>query len=219
MSHLKKIAIQEENDLKNIIELITRNYRFIIISLAVTLSLAFIFNQFSTPVYKISSSILIREGNQSNSRNVNDYLNSSLFGMNKNFKNELWVLKSSPVIEQTINNLDLIIKYYIHKGIFYQDAYKNVPFQVLLLKNHVQPVNIRFDISIQDSINFHLRAKSKDVLFYNFNTNEISHQKDKWLYNNYGKFGQLIENEDFAFIIILNDTNKILSQDGFIYSF
>ena len=60
------------------------------------------------PVNSISSSIVIKVNKtQQNSSDVNDFLNSNLFGENQNFQNELWLTKSSPVLEQTIRNLDL----------------------------------------------------------------------------------------------------------------
>jgi len=79
-------------------------------------------------------------------QNVNDFLNSGLFGVNQNFQNELWVLKSSPVVEQTIRNLDLTVSYFRKEGFQYLEVYNNKPFRVLLLQNHVQPVNLRFNL-------------------------------------------------------------------------
>ena len=113
MSQSQNINIQEENDLKKITELILRNYKLFIASIIIALGLAYLVNRFSIPVYKISSSVLIKEDTkQSGGKDVNDFLNSSLLRMNQNFQNELWVLKSSPVIEQTIKNLDLSVSYY-----------------------------------------------------------------------------------------------------------
>src|SRR5659263_17195 len=138
MSESQNINLQEENELKKIIELILRNYKLFIAGIIVALGLAYLVNRFSIPVYKISSSVLIKEDTkQSGSSNVNDYLNSSLFRMNQNFQNELWVLKSSPVIEQTIKNLDLSVSYYRKKGFQYLDAYKNAPFHIVFQRDHV----------------------------------------------------------------------------------
>jgi tyrosine-protein kinase Etk/Wzc len=112
MQKPQNIAFQEESDFKRIFEIVTRNYKFFVISLIITLILAFLVNHFMIPTYKISSSILIKEKSKPTSgSNVNEYLNSSLFGINQNFQNELWVLKSSPVIGQTISNLNLMITY------------------------------------------------------------------------------------------------------------
>src|SRR5674536_40356 len=122
MSESQNINLQEENDFKKTIELILKNYKLFIAGIIVALGLAFIVNRFTIPVYEISSSVLIKEDTkQSAGRDANDYLNSGLIRVNQNFQNELWVLKSSPVIEQTIENLDLSVSYYRKKGFQYID--------------------------------------------------------------------------------------------------
>jgi uncharacterized protein involved in exopolysaccharide biosynthesis len=96
MSLSQNINLQEENDLKKLSELISRNYKLFIAGIIIVLGLAYLVNRFSIPVYKISSSVLIKEDSkQSGDKDVNDYLNSSLLRINQNFQNELWMLKSS----------------------------------------------------------------------------------------------------------------------------
>jgi tyrosine-protein kinase Etk/Wzc len=220
MSESQNINIQEENELKNIAELISRNYKLFIAAIIVALGLAYIINRFSIPVYKISSSVLIKEDTkQSGSRDVNDYLNSSLIRVNQNFQNELWVLKSSPVVEQTITNLDLSVSYYRKKGFQYIDAYKNTPFHILFQRNHVQPINVRFHISFMNKEYFVLTAESGKTSFYNFDNNEITYQKEKWSFTKNGKFGELIETSDLAFIVESDSTKKVFDKDISWYGF
>ena len=212
--------LQEENDLKKITELILRNYKLFIIWIILALGLAYIVNRFSIPVYKISSSVLIKEDTkQSGGNDANNYLNSSLLRVNQNFQNELWVLKSSPVIEQTVKNLDLSVSYFRKKGFQYLDAYKNAPFHIVFQRNHVQPVNVRFLISFINKEYFQLRAESGKTSFYNFENNEIKYQKEKWSFTKNGKFGELIETSDLAFIVESDSINIVFDKEKFRYAF
>jgi tyrosine-protein kinase Etk/Wzc len=220
MPQSQNINLQEENDLKKITELILRNYKLFVAGIIVALALAYIVNRFSIPVYKISSSVLIKEDTrQSEGRDANDYLNSSLLRMNQNFQNELWVLKSSPVIEQTIKNLDLSVTYFRKEGFQYLDAYKNAPFHIVFQQNHVQPINVRFYISFVDKGYFELKAKSGKTSFYNFEKNEIIYKKDSWSFLKSGKIGELIETSDLAFIVELDTTKKVLNKEVSPYGF
>ncbi|HEX2921520.1 MAG TPA: Wzz/FepE/Etk N-terminal domain-containing protein [Bacteroidales bacterium] len=140
-------SLQEENELKRITELFLRNYKLIISCIVVFLGLAYLVNRFSLPVYKISSSILIREhNNQNNQSNPNNYLNSNLIGQNQNLQNELSVIRSSPIIDQTIRNLDLQVGYLKKENLRWRDAYKQTPFLILMNENHPQPVGVNFKI-------------------------------------------------------------------------
>jgi tyrosine-protein kinase Etk/Wzc len=223
MSLSQNINLQEENDLKKITELISRNYKLFIAGIIVALGMAYIVNRFLIPVYKISSSVLIKEDTkQSEAKDAYDYLNSSLLRMNQNFQNELWVLKSSPVIEQTIKNLDLSVSYYRKEGFQYFDAYKKAPFHIVFQRNHVQPINVRFYITFMGKGYFELRAESGKTSFYNFENNKTIYQKDSWSFLKNGKVGELIETSDLAFIIQLDTTKKVpekeLSRYGFEFT-
>ena len=220
MSQSQNINLQEENDLKKITQLILRNYKLFIAGIIVALGLAYIVNSFSIPVYEISSSVLIKEDTkQSSGKDANDYLNSSLLRMNQNFQNELWVLKSSPVIKQTIENLDLSVSYYRKVGFQYHDAYKNAPFHIVFQRNHVQPINVRFYISFMNKGYFELRAESGKTSFYNFKNNEITFNKDSWSFIKNGKCGELIETSDLAFIVELDSTIEVSDKDLSWYGF
>lgn len=211
---------REDSDLHKIIELVSRNYKLFIASLAAALFLAFLINRLTIPEYRISASLLIKEDSKSSQNgNMNDFLNSSLFGVNQNFQNELWVLKSSPVIEQTIRNLDLMVSYSRKKGFQYLDAYSNVPFRVLLLNDHVQPENVRFSISILDKENFLIKSRSKKVSFVNFNTGEPVSVKENWNFGQRGKFGKLIETPYLAFVVQLDTSNELYHKDRHVFSF
>jgi tyrosine-protein kinase Etk/Wzc len=215
-----KTKIQEENDLKKVTTIFLRNYILFIVSTIITLSVAFLINQYSRPVYSISSSILIKDNkNQAVGREVNEFLNSSLFGNNQNFQNELWVLKSSPVLEQTIRNLDLSITYYSKGRFQYHDAYQNAPFQVWFLPGHPQPVNVRFELTFLIDGYFQLKAESGETYFFNFETGRISHKKDKWSFSKNAMFGELIESDDMAFIVKQDSSKHIGISKSLTYAF
>ena len=220
MPQSQNINIQEENDLKKITELILKNYKLFIACMIFALGLAYFVNRFTIPVYEISSSVLIKEDKKpSGGSGVNDFLNSGLFSMNQNFQNELWVLKSSPVIEQTIKNLDLSVSYFRKKGFQYLDAYKNAPFHIVFQRNHVQPINVRFNISFVNKEYFQLRVESGKTSFYNFENNEILNQKENWSFLKSGKVGELIETSDLAFIVELDSTKQVPGKEASQYGF
>lgn len=209
MTPNQNFKFQEDNELKKISDLFLRNYKLFILWILIAFAVAFSINQYTIPVYKITSSILIKEKNQKPEGGVvNDFLNSSLFFNNQNFQNELWVIKSTPVIEQTIRNLDLAVTYYSKNGLQYSDAYKNTPFKVSFLSDHPQPLDVKFKITFVDDNNFKIEAEDKDVMFYNFGKEELSHKKERWNLVKEASFGELIETDDASFII-----NPVTEQD------
>jgi tyrosine-protein kinase Etk/Wzc len=230
MPHSQNINIQEENEFRKISDLILKNYRLFIITIIISLVAAFSINRYSIPTYSVSSSILIKGNNMQSggggggsggSGNESDFLYSNLFGSNQNFQNELWIMKSYPVVEKTVRNLDLSVTYYLKGRFNYYEAYKGAPFIVFYLPTHPQPVDIKFTISFLNEGYFEITAKSKKATFLNFGTNVVTHRKEKWTFTHKGKFGELIETPDLAFIIEARDTTRTIDNSipyGFKFS-
>lgn len=221
MSHIQNINLQEDNDIKKAAELFMRNYRLFIVCIIIALGLATYVNYSSVPKYKISSSVLIKENDkQTISRpDVGDYLNSSLLGTNLNFQNELWVLQSSPVIEKTVKNINLSVTYLRRTNFSNLDIYGKAPFQILFSPNHVQPLNVRFDIVFNKSGTFQIKAESENVRFYNYITEEYKYEKEDWNFQTTGVPGKLIETKDLAFILKIDSSKTIALGEESVFSF
>lgn len=218
----QNVYIQDDNDIKKIVDLFLKNYKVFIVSVVMALFFAFLINKWSVPVYKVSSSLLIKEDNKAGApANMNDFMNSGLFKMNQNFQNELWVLKSSPVIARMIENVNLPITYYKKKGTKYIEIYNNVPFKVSILRNHIQPVHVRFKISILDSSRFQITAKAKNVVFQYIEDIETLYTEKKWKYVQEGEFGKLLETDDLAFVLHLDTIKnfKDLTSSDYCFEF
>jgi tyrosine-protein kinase Etk/Wzc len=219
MFQSQNINSREGNELQKKLELILKNYKLFIVFLLIALSLAYVFNRYSIPVYKISASVLIKEETSQHGGNINDFLSTNIFGIIQKFQNELWVLKSSPVIQQAIRNLNLMVNYYQKEGHQYIDAYENVPFRILYAHNHVQPINVRFNVTLQQGGNFIIKAESKKVSFYNFDKNETAYQKNNWSFQRHGKSGELIETPELSFILEWDHNKKVNIIDASSYYF
>jgi len=220
MPQNQNINIQEETDIKKIFGIFTNNYLLFITFILLALILAFLINRYKTPVFKVSSSILIKENRtQQGSGNVNDFLNSNMFGRNQNFQNELWVMKSYPIIEETVKNLGLVLTYYTKGKFNYYEAYQTIPFKISYLQNHPQPVGLKIQLKFLSDSTFSIYANGKKVTFYNFDREEPTHHKDKWNFSEQHKFGDLIETEDLSLIVEPSDNTVNIVDQNITYAF
>lgn len=213
------IQNQETSDFKKVVEIVSANYKLFIIALVVALIAAFLVNLLTVPVYKVASSLLIKEEKQPLNSNVNEFLNSKLFGTNQNLQNELWVLKSTEVLEQTIRNLGLNVDYSKKKRFRQLNAYHEAPFKVHIFYNHAQPVGVGFRISLIDTNDFQIEAHGRNIAIVDFNNNELIQEQPRWKFKQYGKFGEMIETEEAAFIIERDTTKSFVSGEKLRYSF
>lgn len=220
MHRTHNLNVQEESDLRKLADLFIRHYKLFILCVLFSLLIAYLINKFAKPVYEITASVLIKEEVRGNSnRDVNDFLNSNLFGRNQNFQNEVWLIQSSPVIEQTIINLDLSVGYYTKKGLALLDSYKKAPFKVSYMSDHPQPIDVKFYVSVLNNELIQINAESKEASFYNFSTNTVTHKKDKWSFTHNGRFGELIETDDLAFIVERDTSVNHIDNESNNYAF
>ena len=197
-----RVTAPEESDFRRLWNLVAKHYKVYLLSIAIAICGAYFINKYSVPVYRVSASMLIKETtNTSQNSNMNDYLNSNIFGLNQNFQNELWVLKSSPVIEQTIRNLGLSIGYCRKDGFQQREAYKELPFKVVLLANHIQPINEWFYITIKDTNSYRLYVSSRRATFRIPDKYYNTYQVENWEFDTTAEFGELVETDEMSFVI------------------
>lgn len=210
-----------DSDLKQIMMMVLSNYRLFVLCVCTALGIAFAANSLMTPKYKISSSLLIKDGEKKagTGGNAVEYLNSRLFHIDNNFQNEIWILKSTPVIEQTINNLNLKVTYFSQDDYPDRDAYGKVPFQVLLMDDHVQPVGMKLNLTFTDEQGFTLSANEKNVTFANVLTGETMYFRKKWEISMAGESGRLLESPDLSVIVVVDPAAGADLLTGREYSF
>ena len=204
-----------DSDFKRFIGHFLMNYRLYTLCIALALAIAVAANFLMIPQYKVTSSLLLKDGakKQSAAGNGTEYLDSRLFGLDQNFQNELWVLKSNSVIEQCVKNLSLTIGYFQKTGFGYRDVYGQAPFQVFLTSNHVQPLHVRFQLKQDGPAQFHLKVEGKKVQFAAVETGEVVVEKRNWEFETDANFGELIETEFLSFTIY-PDFNQQLNGQG-----
>lgn len=113
---------------------------YFIISLVLSLSIAFLVVRYSTTTFLVKTTLLIKE--KGGGRGI-DGAESFLQGMQllstaRNIENEQGILKSRTLVEETIKNLDFGISYYGQGKIKKTEFYGDGPFLVELDSNHIQ---------------------------------------------------------------------------------
>ena len=108
-------------------------WRWFVLSALVFLILAFFYLRYSTPIYKSTTTILVkddRKGGIANELSAFSEL-GLLSGVKSNVDNEIEIIKSRTLVEKTIKDLNLNIKYYNKGRIKDGELYENLPFKAI----------------------------------------------------------------------------------------
>ena len=189
---------QEETiDLKKFAIRIIRNWYWLVISISISYSIAYIVNYYTDPLYSVSGTLVINDEKKSTAELLMNTLNTR-----KNLDNEIAILKSNKMAFKAINELpDFQISTFAIGRMRKTMLYKSSPFTV-----------------IPDSSSTNLKG-------YPVNVSIIS--KDKYLLeidgvykiNKEMRFGDTYQDPNFKFTLFLKDANTYTSLGSVKYFF
>ena len=111
-------------------------WRWFVASILICCVATYLFLRYQTPVYNISSSVLIKEEDKRSGSGSNPLAaiqDLGMFSMTNNFDNEVEILKSRTLIKKVVNDLDLNVRVVKKRAFGYAiPLYKNSPVRIYM---------------------------------------------------------------------------------------
>lgn len=200
--NINKHSSEETIDIKALVRKFTGYWYYFILSVSICLFIAFLYNRYTKKIYRISTTILIRDDNNSQLGVENILEGMEMFSVKTNLENEKAILESHTLTEKSIQDLNLGVSYFKHNTIQTVNLYKESPFNVIFDSTHVQIADIEFLITPIGDNDFRLEFNCNEHFVYDL----IKSQWDKTLeatlnYSKIHSFNSLIETDYFSFTI------------------
>ncbi len=161
LSHPTK-SNQDEINLMKIFFLMLTNWYWFVLALTLALTAAWLYNRYTIPTWQVTATVLIEEDHNNQSLTGPDQLLRG-FGLRpgiQNLDNQLLILSSRSIIDQTINELPFDIEYY-HRGMFKKVAlYPESPIIIYTEDPGRIPVDVEFKLKLEDENTYNLSANS-----------------------------------------------------------
>ena len=188
-------------DFKKYFFLILINWYWFVISIFISLGIAWLVNRYTMPVYQVTSTLIIND--DSRGRGLSGYENMipgmEIFRNQKTILNEMEILKSASIVERTIQGLDFDITYMGVGRSGFKEAllYKSCPFIVI-------PDSTKYN---QGNYPVYIDLLSKT--HYEVNIDGQFNIKEKVAY------GEPFSAGPFNFKIILQDAESFTPDQGY----
>ena len=192
---------QEETiDIKALILKYTQYWYYFLLSILFFGFIAFLNNRFTVPEYSVSTTLLIRDDNNTQLGAENLIEGLELFSGKKNLTNEIIILNSYSINEKVIEELGLGLSYFQHGFFQTNELFENAPFAVTVDSTHNQLTEIDFEVTIIDKNSFNLTVSAEDRFPYNLELEKFdktvlanidvdkTHQFDKKIVSDYYAF-------------------------------
>jgi capsular exopolysaccharide synthesis family protein len=161
---LKRPQQEDMMDLKKTFYMLFSNWYYFLIALIVALIAAYLYNSYSIPVYRVSTTLLIDEEKKGSLTGNNQLLEGIGLGEGtKNLDNQIMILSSKTLIGKTLDELPFDVEYYRQERFKKIALYPKHPINVIPVTLDSLPGDIEFTFkNLADSM-FRLDAKSKDL--------------------------------------------------------
>lgn len=149
-------------------ELFFKYLRFlplIIVSVALSLLVAYIYLRYATLIYRSSGSLVIQDDRNMNRRGDAKFTELFSSGTNKNIPSEIEYIKSRPVLERVVKALDLNFTYYAKGKIAELNLYKSAPFYMEALQIKDSAATFALGIDVVNDYSFRIDNAEKVFSF------------------------------------------------------
>jgi len=129
-------------DYKRILFNALRYWYIVILSFVIGIGIAYLTNRYSTRIYPVTSSIIIRE--YAENADAKFLYNNPLVNSYRNYFNEPYIIRSYPLITQVVEDLNFHVTVVKQGEIKGTEQYNSLPFRVKL-KNKQRPTTLRLE--------------------------------------------------------------------------
>ena len=158
---------QEDSiDLRYIVDVIWDLKYWIILSVFVLMVFGYLYLRVATPQYTRSATVLIANDRMTGGMGAEMQILSDITGMRANgiVQNEIYILKSRPLMQEVVEDLSLNVKYFHKSNILTtSEMYRNSPIDFSLIsgseKNRYPAVAIEFEVN-EDTTSYTIRKLS-----------------------------------------------------------
>ena len=190
----------------------TKKWYLFALSILITLSIALFYIKFAAKTYNIEATILIKTNKENTASDPSDVLQGIEFiNQEKNFKNEIQILQSIPMIREVVKDLNLRISYFIQEDkvpkeflFSLKDIYNTAPFMVIIDESHIQPLDVYFYIRVINDDEFIITSNEKDIWLHHYSDETENYQISEFSLNGKFHFGDQIQNDFCSFRVLLN---------------
>jgi len=198
----KQVSKEETIDIKAIIQKYAQYWYYFILSILFFGFIAFLNNRYTVPKYSVSTTLLIRDDNNTQLGAENLLEGLEMFSGKKNLKNEIVILNSYSLNKKIIEELELGTSYFQHGFLQSNELFRNSPFKVQVDSSHLQLTEVNFQIMPVNNEEFTFSINTNNKYPYNILSKRLekSLKADIDIEEKY-TFNSLIETEFYAFTV------------------
>jgi capsular exopolysaccharide synthesis family protein len=120
-------------DYKRILYRTVKYWYIVVLSVMIGLAVAFLYNRYATRIYTVNASVIVKESEDLSGGSEFLY-NNPLVNFRRNYLNELYIIKSYPLIQKVIEDQNFDVTFLRQGNILTTEVYNALPFEARVLR-------------------------------------------------------------------------------------
>ena len=143
-----KVDSEDEIDILKIGILVLENWYIFAVSVVLFLSLSYLYNWYSHPVYEMTTTVLVEDEGNDISQSILDEV--GVFGKKRNIENEIAILNSRSLVHKAMGQIDVNVSHTIHMGVRKRSLYQDSPLKLLCEISENAPSSFVYHVTISE---------------------------------------------------------------------
>lgn len=188
---MSELDFQEDSseslDIKALVMRYLRYWYLFVIGAALALTAAHLYLRYTTPVYSVKATILIKDESGADLANSGVFADMTLLKSNRSFSNEVLVIKSKGLMERVLTELGMEVSYFGEGRVKSPELYGGrSPVKVVIAKLDSAGLGRSFTVQVEDNNTFSI---------YQGEDKESTHKFGEQVSKKYGAFTVIADSD------------------------
>ena len=194
-------------DIKQLIFIFLNHWYLFLIGAVVALAVGFVINRYTSPVYQVSGTVLVKDARSA--YDATAIMTNGSFSGYQNVDNEMAILRSYTLTDRTVRNMNIEVTY-LAKGRFVtSELYKSSPITVEFDRAVPQAVGLVYEVVSLTPEKIVLKATSEGYSKYDYLLSQtVQSSPQKVDITTECQQGEMVDNGYNRFRIVLNENYK-----------
>lgn len=140
---------------------VLRYWYFLVVTMLITIAIAFMYNRYATKIYPMAASIIIKESEEAG-QTAELLYNNPLINSYRNFLNEPYIIRSFPLLQKVVDSLGFSVVVYGEGNIKTTEQYSQLPIYFSGNKQNNNYLKASFNLRLINSKEFKLSRISEN---------------------------------------------------------
>ncbi len=146
-------------DFKRVFFTALQNWYWVVLSVLVALAISFLNNRYAARIYPVTASVIIKETQETSGAEL--LYKNALIDPYKNYLNEIYIIKSYPLIQSVLEELNFGVQFFREGNILTSEVYEDFPLQISV-KDKDQSLGFQYYFTVLNEREYQLDPPSEN---------------------------------------------------------